>query len=79
MKKYILHKLLLLIAFFTCVGTMRAVITTIEVEIDGIRYILNYKLNTATVTSYGSTSTYCGDIIIPSEVLYNNGAWGIIK
>ena len=49
-----------------CVGTAKAV----EVTIDGIKYDVIAKAKQATVIS-GDTK-YSGDIVIPSEITYNN-------
>lgn len=45
-------------------------------EIDGINYSFNSEKKTATVTSY-SSSTYSGDIIIPSEVTYDGETYRV--
>ena len=46
-----------------------------SVEIDGIYYNLNSENKTAEVTS--KTPQYTGDIVIPEEVIYNNGKYSV--
>ena len=43
-----------------------------EPYIDGIYYILDYSNYTASVTSPNENTGYTGNIIIPSDVSYNN-------
>ena len=64
MKK--LNLLFTALLLLCCVGTAKAV----EVTIDGIKYNVIAKGKQATVIS-GDTK-YSGDIVIPSEIIYNN-------
>ena len=64
MKK--LNLLFTAILLLCCVGTAKAV----EVTIDGIKYDIITDTKQATVIS-GDTK-YAGDIVIPSEITYNN-------
>ena len=63
MKK--LNLLFTALLLMCCVGTAKAV----EVTIDGIKYDVITKAKQATVISGGN---YSGDIVIPSEITYNN-------
>ena len=54
-----------------CVGTAKAE----EVTIDGIKYDVITKAKQATVISGGTK--YSGDIVIPSEITYNNVTYSV--
>ena len=65
MKKQVLLLIMMVLPMVAC-----------AYEIDGINYSFNSEKKTATVTSY-SSSTYSGDIIIPSEVTYNGEKYSV--
>ena len=66
MKK--LNLLFTALLLMCCVGTAKAV----EVTIDGIKYDVITDTKQATVINYWEDGYYSGDIVIPSEITYNN-------
>lgn len=65
--------LILILSFFlSCVQSVMAT----DAVIDGLNYSLNEDAKTATVIA-NSSSTYTGDIVIPSTVTYNGDTYNV--